>query len=181
MSNTAVPGARRSIAGGGMVVRTLAEEACASVLCWMATVSPEGVPNVSPKEVFALVDADTFVVADIASPVTVRNLRTNPQACVSFVDVFCQTGYKLVGRAEVIAPRDARFAALAAPLVEITGGQFPIRHVLRLTIDSTAPIIAPSYWLHPGRSVADRIHAAMQTYGVQPVTDAAPRQFDPKD
>lgn len=163
-----------------MVVRLLAEEARASVLCWMATVSPDGVPNVSPKEVFALLDAETLVVADIASPVTVRNLRANPQVCVSFVDVFRQTGYKLQGRAEVIPPRDARFAALAAPLVEIMGGQFPIRHVLRLTIDTATPIIAPSYRLHPDRSVADRIAEAMTTYGVRPVADAAPWQSDPK-
>ena len=62
-----------------MAVRTVAEEAAASVLCWFATVSIDGVPNVSPKEVFAVLDETSLVVADIASPVTVRNLRNNPE------------------------------------------------------------------------------------------------------
>ena len=151
-----------------MVVRSIAEEAAASVLCWFATVSADGVPNVSPKEVFAVLDDASVVVADIASPVTVRNLRQNPQACLSFVDVFRQTGYKLVGRAEVIPPVDDRFATLVPPLLAITRGHFRIRHVLHLTVEVSAPIIAPSYRLAPDRSLWDRIADAMAAYGVEP-------------
>jgi len=151
-----------------VAVRTVAEEAAASVLCWFATVSIDGVPNVSPKEVFAVLDETSLVVADIASPVTVRNLRNNPSACVSFVDVFRQTGYKLVGRAEVIPPEDNRFATLAQPLLAITRGHFRIRHVLHLAVSASAPIIAPSYRLSPERSLSDLVADAMSTYGVEP-------------
>lgn len=143
------------------------EEAEASVLCWFATVSPQGVPNVSPKEVFSLVEEQNLVVADIASPNTVRNLRTNNAACVSFIDVFRQTGYKLVGQAAVVAPRDDRFEALSAPLLEITKGQFEIRHVLHLTVETVSPILAPGFRIHPDISLSDRMASVMKVYGVE--------------
>jgi predicted pyridoxine 5'-phosphate oxidase superfamily flavin-nucleotide-binding protein len=148
--------------------RSVEEEAAASVLCWVATVSPDGTPNVSPKEVFAALDADTLVVADIASPVTVRNLHANGRACVSFIDVFRQTGFKLTGRAEVVAPDDPRFEALAQPLLAITQGRFPIRHVLHLRAEAKARIVAPSYRLFPATTVEERVADAMETYGVRP-------------
>ena len=46
-----------------------------SVLCWLATVDADGTPNVSPKEIFASHGDDRIVIADIASPVSVKNLR----------------------------------------------------------------------------------------------------------
>ncbi len=46
------------------------EAARRSVLCWLATVDPEGWPNVSPKEVWAIADEQHVVVAHIASPIS---------------------------------------------------------------------------------------------------------------
>lgn len=57
------------------------------MLCWLATVDAQGQPNVSPKEVWAIADDRHVVVANIASPVTVRNIAQQPQVCLSFVDV----------------------------------------------------------------------------------------------
>lgn len=72
-----------------------------SVLCSLATVDADGTPNVSPKEIFAAHGDDRIVVADIASPQSVKNLRVNPRACVSFIDVFRQRGFKIVGTAGI--------------------------------------------------------------------------------
>lgn len=155
----------------GLALRSMKLEAEASVLCWFATVSPQGVPNVSPKEVFALLDDHNLVVADIASPNTVRNLRANAAACVSFIDIFRQTGYKLVGRADVIPPSDGRFEALSEPLLEITKGQFEIRHVLHMSVETASPILAPGFRVHPGISLPDRIAGVMKVYGVKDARD----------
>ena len=43
-----------------------------SVLCWLATVSPENVPNVSPKEVFNYYGTDKIMIAKIAPPESVK-------------------------------------------------------------------------------------------------------------
>jgi hypothetical protein len=137
-----------------------------SVLCWLATVDAGGTPNVSPKEVFCAHGREGVLIANIASPTSVRNLRTNPRVCVSFVDVFVQRGYKLVGDAEVVSPADARFASLQAPLAEITGGVFPIRGVIVVRATAVEPIVAPSYRLIAGTTEQSQIDAAMRTYGV---------------
>jgi predicted pyridoxine 5'-phosphate oxidase superfamily flavin-nucleotide-binding protein len=66
-----------------------------SVLCWLATVDENGQPNVSPKEIFAVFDSEHLVIANIASPMSVRNIGVNPRVCVSFIDVFVQKGFKV--------------------------------------------------------------------------------------
>lgn len=49
-----------------------------SVLCWLATSSSENIPNVSPKEIFTHYEND-IIVANIASPQTVKNIKENPK------------------------------------------------------------------------------------------------------
>ena len=73
-----------------------------SVLCWLATVSKDGIPNVSPKEIFTYLDNEHLGIAHIASPNSIRNIKANPNVCVSFVEIFVQKGYKLRGKVEII-------------------------------------------------------------------------------
>jgi len=47
-------------------------------LGYVATVSPDGTPNLSPKGTLTVWDDDHLVFADIRSPATLRNLRINP-------------------------------------------------------------------------------------------------------
>lgn len=139
------------------------------VLCWLATVDVRNRPNVSPKEIFAEPGDGRLVIADIASARSVRNIRVNPAVCVSMIDVFLQRGRKLEGRAEIMEPDDTRFPALAAPLLRMTDGRFPIRHVISVQVDRSSPIFAPSYSFYPERSEEELQSAAHATYGVQPI------------
>lgn len=140
-----------------------------SVLCWLATVDVDGAPNVSPKEIFTAFGRHTLLVANIASPTTVRNIRANSRVCVSFVDVFVQKGYKLRGVAEVVKRSDSRYAELEAPLVLITGGVFPIHSVIAIQVTAVEPIVAPSYRWIPGTTEASQVAGAWKTYGVLPM------------
>ncbi|MCB8820249.1 pyridoxamine 5'-phosphate oxidase family protein [Microvirga rosea] len=139
-----------------------------AVLCWLATVSPEGVPNVSPKEIFALFDDESLVVADIMSPTTVRNIRANPKVCLSFVDVFRQKGFKVEGEALVVPREEAAFAVLGKDLLAMAGQDFPIKNVIHIRMTRISRILAPSYSLFPDRTEAERMQSAYTTYGVQP-------------
>ena len=47
-------------------------------LCYVATVTPDGKPNLSPKGSLCVIDGDHLAFADIMSPGTMRNLRSNP-------------------------------------------------------------------------------------------------------
>ena len=148
-----------------------------SVLCWLATVDDNGQPNVSPKEIFAVVDPMHLVVANIASPTTVRNVRVQPRVCVSFVEVFVQKGFKVFGVARYVLPGDAAFARWAAPLLAKAGPRFPIHGVVVIRAEAVEPIVAPSYRLYPGEvTEASQVAAAMQAYGVRPRGCSEPGQ-----
>ena len=54
-------------------------------LCYVATVTPDGKPNLSPKGSLKVWDDETVVFADIASPGTMRNLRSNPSIEINLV------------------------------------------------------------------------------------------------
>lgn len=139
-----------------------------SVLCWLATVSAEGWPNVSPKEIFAVHDAEHLVVAQIASPATVRNLRHSPKVCLSFVDVFVQKGFKVLGEARYLSAQEAEFANWAGTLLAKAGPRFPLHGVIVIRATAVEPIVAPSYRLYPDEtSEQAQIESALKTYGVR--------------
>ena len=71
-----------------------------SVLCWLATVDGNQ-PSVSPKEIFTNYGDDTVIIANIASPNSIKNIIRNNKVCVSFVDIFSQKGFQLYGEAHV--------------------------------------------------------------------------------
>lgn len=148
---------------------TLREETEGAVLCWLATVSAEGVPNVSPKEMFCLHGSNALAIADIASPVSVRNIRGNPHVCISYVDIFRQRGFKLVGKARIISPQDSDFDTYAAPLVEKACGAFKIRHIILVNVERISRIRAPSYIFYPDRSEDMMMASAYDQYGVKPI------------
>lgn len=137
-----------------------------SVLCWLATVDTEGHPNVSPKEAFIAYGDAELLIANIASPISARNVSINPNVCVSFVDVFVQKGYKVKGTASLIEPSHEEFALVEAPLLTITQGKFPIKSIFKIQASSIQPIIAPSYWLFPAITEEVQVQSAMHSYGL---------------
>ena len=156
----------------GVLTDAVRQAASRSVLCWLATVDAHGQPNVSPKEVWAIADDRHVVVANIASPVSVRNIAQQPQVCLSFVDVLVQKGFKLTGTARELLPAEADYAAWAAPLLAMAGERIPVRSVLLITVQTVQPIAAPSYWLFPETTTeASQIEAARRSYGLVPDAD----------
>lgn len=139
-----------------------------SVLCWLATVDEHGQPNVSPKEIFTDHCDDSILIADIASPVSVRNIARQPLVCVSFVDVFRQRGFKIAGRARLIPPEHPEFAVTGVRLQELAGAGFKVRQAIHVTVTRVARIWAPSYALFPDRTVEEQQARGYATYGVRP-------------
>ncbi|GGG95812.1 hypothetical protein GCM10007415_33780 [Parapedobacter pyrenivorans] len=138
-----------------------------SVLCWLATVDGDSAPNVSPKEVFALYDEKTLLIANIASPGSVKNIRSNSNVCVSLVDIFVQKGYKLKGTAKVIDKSDATFPDKVKFLTDRFTDAFPINEVIEITVVKAVPIQAPSYLFFPNTTESKQIENAMEAYGVK--------------
>jgi predicted pyridoxine 5'-phosphate oxidase superfamily flavin-nucleotide-binding protein len=159
----------------GLLGAEVVDAAQRSVLCWFSTVDRDGQPNVSPKEIFAVFDDRHLVVANIASPTTVRNIALSAKVCVGFVDVFVQKGFKVLGVARNLAPSDPTFATWAAPLARLAGPRFPIHSVIVVQATAVEPIVAPSYRLYPSETTEQsQVAAALCTYGVVRAAGDAP-------
>ena len=104
-----------------------------SVLSWLATTSEDGFPNVSPKEAFVYDGESKILVANIASPTTVRNLKRDPRVCISFVNVFIQKGHKIKGQAKIIMPGDSGYETRLRKLTDAIGTAFPIISIIEIT------------------------------------------------
>lgn len=137
------------------------------VLCWLATADSDGYPNVSPKEMFTYYDDHRLVIANIASPQSIKNIKQQAQVCVSFVDIFVQKGYKLKGTAQIIKATDPQFAAKAKKLQLMAGDAFPFKMLIDIKITQIAEIIAPRYRLYPETTEAEQIESAMEIYQVR--------------
>ena len=70
-------------------------------LGFIATVCADGTPNLSPKGTTAVWDEHHLVFADVRSPGTVENLRSNPSIEINVVDQLARRGYRFKGTAAV--------------------------------------------------------------------------------
>ncbi|MCU0449140.1 MAG: pyridoxamine 5'-phosphate oxidase family protein [Bernardetiaceae bacterium] len=138
------------------------------VLCWLATADAQGQPNVSPKEMFVYLPEGKLLIANLASPNSVRNLAANPLVCVSLVNIFTQKGFKLKGSAQLIAPSHPSFPEKAKKLTAKFSDRYPILSLIEVAITQVATIKAPSYFLFPETTEQSQTASAMRTYGVQP-------------
>jgi len=75
-------------------------------LGYVATISTDNTPNLSPKGTIMVFDESYLVFADIHSPQTVENLRHNPSTEINVVDPFRRRGYRFKGIAEIISSGD---------------------------------------------------------------------------
>ena len=152
-----------------MLTDEIHECANRSVLCWLATSDADGMPNVSPKEVFTPWGESFILIANIASPGSVHNIEVNPHVCLCFIDVFVQKGFKLNGIARNILPSNPDFADFLKPLEGMTQGRFKIQSVIQMQVTSIAPVKAPSYQFY-GHEVTETTQtaAALKRYGVKP-------------
>lgn len=73
-------------------------------LGFVATVSSEGRPNVSPKGTFIVLDDDTIAFGEMRSPNTMANLAHQAEVEVSFVDVLSRKGVRIRGEARIVEP-----------------------------------------------------------------------------
>ncbi len=115
-------------------------------LGFIATVCPDGTPNLSPKGTLRVLDDDHLVFADLRSPGTVANLRVNPSVEVNVVDPFVRKGYRFKGRGEVLEA-GKEFDRLLAFFSDRGLSDAPkrIRTIVVVRVDQARPLISPGY------------------------------------
>jgi uncharacterized protein len=116
-------------------------------LGYIATVCPDGTPNLSPKGTTAVWDDDHLMFADIRSPQSVQNIERNPSVEVNVVDPLVRKGYRFKGRGSVhrsdeIFHRACQIYRDAGASNEITND---IRAVVLIRVDRALPLTSPAY------------------------------------
>jgi predicted O-methyltransferase YrrM/predicted pyridoxine 5'-phosphate oxidase superfamily flavin-nucleotide-binding protein len=113
-------------------------------LGFVATVCPDGTPNLSPKGTTAVWDDDHLVFANICSPGTLANLRQNANVEVNVVDPFVRKGYRFKGVASVL--ESGALYDKAITFYKERGSRVStIREVVLVRVQSAQPIVSPAY------------------------------------
>ena len=137
-------------------------------LAFVATVNPDGTPNLSPKSSLAVLDENRIGFADIASPNTVRNLKANPAIEVNAIDIFMRRGYRFRGTATLEPPGSETFAKIAEPFWAQNGRDFPIHGVVDIAVEKALPVLSPAYTFIDGVTEDALREAYSGKYGVRP-------------
>ncbi len=112
-------------------------------LGYVATAAADGMPNVSPKGTFFVVDDATIAFAEIRSPATVRNLKANPRIEVNFIDPFVRKGYRFAGSAKIIERGEGNFDEL----LKLSGSSLAprVRAIVLISVAKALPLVSPAY------------------------------------
>ena len=140
-------------------------------LGFVATVCPDGTPNLSPKGTTAVWDDDHLVFANIRSPGTLANLRQNASVEVNVVDPFVRKGYRFKGVASVLESGPVYDRAIT--FYKERGVANAIREIVIVQVQSARAIDSPAYDLG---LTEDEVRARWERYwrSVRAATTASP-------
>jgi uncharacterized protein len=113
-------------------------------LCFAATVTPDGLPNLSPKGTVAVWDDHHLLFCDIASPGTRANLERNEWIELNVVDTLSRRGYRFLGRATV--HRDGPvYEGAVQGLARKEGMAYAVAAVVLIAVERALPVTSPGY------------------------------------
>lgn len=115
-------------------------------LGFVATVTPDGLPSLSPKGTFFVLDDNTIAFAEIRSPGTMKNLNHLAKTEVNFVDFFLRKGVRIFGATEVIERQSPGFGELFPRWEEAFPTLAPrINAIVKIHAESVKPLVTPPY------------------------------------
>ncbi len=104
-------------------------------LCFAATVTADGRPNLSPKGTIRVWDDSSLFFLDIASPGTRANLAARPWMELNVVDQLSRRGYRFAGPA-ALHSQGAVFDEGCRRLFGEEGAKYPVAGVVVLEVET---------------------------------------------
>tara|TARA_B100000029_G_C17438865_1_gene910716 strand:- start:594 stop:1034 length:441 start_codon:yes stop_codon:yes gene_type:complete len=129
-------------------------------LGYVATISADGTPNLSPKGTISILDDSRLVFANIRSPQTIQNLEKNPAIELNVINPFTRMGYRFKGIAKTISSGDDFQKILS--YFEQNGIKSKISDIVIVNVESFSEITSPSYDL--GQTKDDLVKKWKQYY-----------------
>lgn len=115
-------------------------------LGYVATVTRDGLPSLSPKGTFFVLDDETIAFAEIRSPKTLENLKHQSKVEVNFVDVFLRKGIRVFGNASIIEKGSTEFDRLFPKWETAFPSLAPrINLIVSISTETVKPLVTPPY------------------------------------
>jgi len=112
-------------------------------LGYVATVSSNNTPNLSPKGTIIAWDENNLAFADIRSPNTIKNLEENPNLEINVVDPLLRKGYRFSGKGSIIREGDD-FEAILQKYRE-NGIKSEINAIVLVKVGKISEVTSPLY------------------------------------
>jgi uncharacterized protein len=112
-------------------------------LGYVATVSLDGFPNISPKGTIITWSSEILAFADIRSPDTVKNLQNNPNVEINVIDPLLRKGYLFKGVARLINSGLQYDEILQ--YYRDNGITSPINTIILVDVSDVSDVISPLY------------------------------------
>jgi predicted pyridoxine 5'-phosphate oxidase superfamily flavin-nucleotide-binding protein len=113
-------------------------------LGFVATVCPDGTPNLSPKGTTAVWDDEHLIFANIRSAGTLANLRRNPAIEINVIDPFARKGYRFKGAA-IILEAGADYERAIAFYRNRGSRVEAIREIVLVHVETACAMESPAY------------------------------------
>ncbi len=112
-------------------------------LGFVATISPDNTPNVSPKGTILAWDDEHLIFADIKSPQTISNLENNPSVEINVVDHILRKGYRFKGKGMIL--KDNEEFSKILKFYKEKGIKSKINAVVMVKVDTLSEVTSPLY------------------------------------
>ena len=112
-------------------------------LGYVATVSSDGKPTITPKGTIIAWSSTVIAFADIRSPDTMMNLQNNPFVEINVIDPLSRKGYLFSGTAKII--KDTPLYDDILIHYRNNGIQSPINSIVIVDVSSVSIVTSPLY------------------------------------
>lgn len=112
-------------------------------LGYVATVSPDGSPNISPKGTIIGWSKNQLAFADIRSPDTMKNLETNPNMEINVIDPLLRKGFLFRGMAKIVKD-DSLYDDILKHYRD-SGIRSPINSIVIVDLKEISEVTSPLY------------------------------------
>ena len=128
-----------------MITREIIDFLNLQKLGYVATVSSDGKPNISPKGTIIGWSSETLAFADIRSPDTMKNLIDNPNVEINVIDPLLRKGYLFQGMVRIL--QDGALYQEILNHYRQNGIKSPINSIVLVDVSCVSDVISPLYYL----------------------------------
>ena len=112
-------------------------------LGFVATVTPDGTPNISPKGTIIGWTSEFLAFANIRSPDTVNNLKNNPDVEINVIDPLLRRGYLFKGSTRIL--NDGQMYDEILEFYKNLGIKSIIHEIILVTVSDVTVVTSPLY------------------------------------